>query len=136
LFSYISLGTRDLTRAIAFYDAALAPLGHSQISDYDSDGRSAAWGLDDPGPHLWITEPFDGSPASVGNGTMVSFLAQSRSAVAAFHQAALAQGGTDEGAPGLRPQYGPHFYAAYVRDPDGNKLNAVCYLPDTDSASP
>jgi catechol 2,3-dioxygenase-like lactoylglutathione lyase family enzyme len=136
LFSYISLGTRDLTRAIAFYDAALAPLGHSRISDYDSDGRSAAWGLDDPGPHLWITEPFDGSPASVGNGTMVSFLAQSRSAVSAFHAAALAHGGRDEGAPGLRPQYGPHFYAAYVRDPDGNKLNAVCYLPDTDSASP
>ena len=65
---------------------------------------------------------------------MVSFLAQSRAAVDAFHAAALAHGGTDEGAPGLRPQYGAQFYAAYVRDPDGNKLNAVCYLADTGSA--
>jgi predicted lactoylglutathione lyase len=60
---------------------------------------------------------------------MVSFLAESRAAVDAFHAAALAHGGTDEGAPGLRPQYGPTFYAAYIRDPDGNKLNAVCYRP-------
>jgi catechol 2,3-dioxygenase-like lactoylglutathione lyase family enzyme len=136
LYSYISLGTRNLARAIAFYDAALAPLGHARIDDYDGDRRSAAWGLDDPGPHLWITAPFDGLPASPGNGVMVSFLAKSRAAVEAFHAAALAQGGTDEGAPGLRPQYGPHFYAAYVRDPDGNKLNAVCYLPDTDRQIP
>lgn len=131
MFSYISLGTRDLARAISFYDAALAHLGHARINDYDSEGRSAAWGTDDPGPHLWVTQPFDGSPATVGNGVMVSFLAASRSAVDAFHAAALAHGGTDEGAPGLRTQYGPNFYAAYVRDPDGNKLNAVCYLPDT-----
>jgi catechol 2,3-dioxygenase-like lactoylglutathione lyase family enzyme len=127
MFSYVSLGTRDLDRAIAFYDAALAPLGHARIAEYDPDMTSAAWGTDDPGPHLWITLPFDGKPASVGNGTMVSFLAETRTAVDAFHAAALAQGGTDEGAPGLRPQYGPTFYAAYVRDPDGNKLNAVCY---------
>ncbi len=131
MFSYVSLGTRDLARALRFYDAALAPLGHSRIADDDADDRSAAWGIDDPGPHLWVTEPFDGQPASIGNGTMVSFLAQSPGDVDAFHAAALAHGGTDEGAPGLRPQYGPHFYAAYVRDPDGNKLNAVCYRADT-----
>ncbi|NJS38727.1 MAG: VOC family protein [Rhodobacteraceae bacterium] len=131
MFSYISLGTRNLAQAMPFYDAVLAPLGHQRIDDYDPEDRSAAWGLDDPGPHLWVTEPFDGQPATVGNGTMVSFLAPSRAAVDAFHAAALAQGGSDEGGPGLRPQYGPHFYAAYVRDPDGNKLNAVCYLPAT-----
>lgn len=136
MFSYIALGTGDLDRAIRFYDAALATLGHARIDDYDSDNRSAAWGRDDPGPHLWVTLPFDGAPATVGNGTMVSFLATSRAVVDAFHAAALAHGGIDEGAPGLRPQYGPHFYAAYVRDPDGNKLNAVCYLPDTDPARP
>jgi catechol 2,3-dioxygenase-like lactoylglutathione lyase family enzyme len=130
MFSYVSLGTRDITRATAFYDAVLAQLGHARIAEYDPDGSSAAWGLDDPGPHLWVTEPFDGNPASLGNGTMVSFLAQSRAAVDAFHAAALAFGGHDEGAPGLRAQYGPHFYAAYVRDPDGNKLNAVCYRPE------
>jgi catechol 2,3-dioxygenase-like lactoylglutathione lyase family enzyme len=130
MFSYISLGTDDIARAIRFYDAALAPLGHRRIPDYDPEGHSAAWGLDDPGPHLWLTEPFDGNPASVGNGTMVSFLAETRDAVDAFHAAALAHGGVDEGQPGLRPHYGPHFYAAYVRDPDGNKLNAVCYHPE------
>lgn len=134
MFSYVTLGTRDLARAMRFYDAALAPLGHLRIEDYDPDDRSAAWGLDDPGPHLWVTQPFDGGPATVGNGTMVSFLAETRAAVDAFHAAALAQGGTDEGAPGLRPQYGPQFYAAYVRDPDGNKLNAVCYRADTTAA--
>lgn len=127
MFSYVSLGTSDIARAVTFYDAALAPLGHERIAGYDPEGTSAAWGLDDPGPHLWVTEPFDGRPASVGNGTMVSFLAPSRAAVDAFHAAALAHGGTDEGAPGLRPQYGDDFYAGYVRDPDGNKLNAVCY---------
>ncbi|MBL9075108.1 VOC family protein [Tabrizicola sp.] len=130
MFSYISLGTRDIARAIRFYDAALAPLGHRRIAGYDPEDRSAAWGLDDPGPHLWVTPPFDGQPASSGNGTMVSFLAETRAAVAAFHAAALAHGGSDEGAPGPRPEYGPHFYAAYVRDPDGNKLNAVCYRDD------
>ena len=127
MFSYVSLGTRDLARAMPFYDAVLAPLGHARIDDSDPEDRSAAWGLDDPGPHLWVTEPFDGAAASAGNGTMVSFLAPSRAAVDAFHAAALANGGVDEGSPGLRPQYGPQFYAAYVRDPDGNKLNAVCY---------
>jgi catechol 2,3-dioxygenase-like lactoylglutathione lyase family enzyme len=131
MFSYVSLGTRDLARAMQFYDAVLAPLGHRRIEDYDPDDRSAAWGLDDPGPHLWLTQPFDGAPASAGNGTMVSFLAADRAAVDAFHALALQHGGTDEGAPGLRPQYGAHFYAGYVRDPDGNKLNAVCYQEDT-----
>jgi catechol 2,3-dioxygenase-like lactoylglutathione lyase family enzyme len=127
MFSYVSIGTRNLDRAIAFYDAVMAPLGHARINGYDPDARSAAWGLDDPGPHLWVTLPFDGQPAAPGNGTMVSFLADTRAAVDAFHAAALANGGTDEGAPGPRPQYGPTFYAGYVRDPDGNKLNAVCY---------
>jgi catechol 2,3-dioxygenase-like lactoylglutathione lyase family enzyme len=131
MFSYISLGTADLARAVAFYDAALAPLGHARIFDYDSAGTSAAWGLDDPGPHLWVTEPFDRQPPTAGNGVMVSFLAPTRAAVDAFHAAALANGGRNEGSPGLRPHYGPNFYAAYVRDPDGNKLNAVCYLADT-----
>ena len=131
MFSYISLGTADLARAVAFYDAALAPLGHVRIPDYDSAGTSAAWGLDDPGPHLWVTEPFDRQPPTAGNGVMVSFLAPTRAAVDAFHAAALANGGRNEGSPGLRPHYGPNFYAAYVRDPDGNKLNAVCYLADT-----
>ncbi len=135
MFSYVSLGTQDLARAKVFFDAVLATLGHARIPDSDPDATSAAWGLDDPGPHLWVTQPFDNRPASPGNGTMVSFLATSRAAVDAFHAAALAHGGTDEGVPGVRPQYGATFYAAYVRDPDGNKLNAVCYRAATTSTS-
>ena len=127
MFSYICLGTNDLPCSVAFFDAVLAPLGHTRIAEYDPDETSAAWGLDDPGPHLWVTLPHDGRSAGVGNGTMVSFLAHSRAAVDAFHGAGLAHGGSDEGAPGLRPQYGHGFYAAYLRDPDGTKVNAVFY---------
>ncbi len=135
MFSYVSLGTSDLDRAVRFFDAVLAPLGHARLAEGDAGASSATWGADDPGPHLWVTLPFDGNPVSVGNGAMVSFLAQSRAAVDAFHAAALAHGGTDEGAPGLRPHYGASFYAGYVRDPDGNKLNAVCYRPESRRAA-
>jgi catechol 2,3-dioxygenase-like lactoylglutathione lyase family enzyme len=126
MFSYVCLGTDDINRARAFWDAVLAPLGHGRTPGYDDD-TSSAWGLDDPGPHLWVTRPFDGLATAPGNGGMVSFLAHDRAAVDAFHAAALANGGTSEGPPGLRPQYGAGFYAAYVRDPDGNKANAVAY---------
>jgi catechol 2,3-dioxygenase-like lactoylglutathione lyase family enzyme len=115
----MSADPMDLTDLIKINSDSIGP---------DMGGtNSAAWGLDDPGPHLWITQPFDGQSASSGNGTMVSFLANSRDAVDAFYAAALAHGGSDEGPPGFRPQYGPYFYAGYVRDPDGHKLNAVCY---------
>lgn len=126
MFSYVCLGTDDIARARRFWDAALAPLGQGRTPGYD-DATSSAWGRDDPGPHLWVTLPFDGRAAVPGNGVMVSFIAPDRAAVDAFHAAALAHGGTCEGPPGLRPQYGPGFYAAYVRDPDGNKANAVVY---------
>ena len=128
MFSYVCLGTRDIARARAFWDGVLAPLGIPRVEGYD-DATSSAWGSVDPGPHLWVTQPFDGAPVSVGNGTMVSFLTHSRAAVDAFHAAGLAFGGTDEGAPDLRTQYGPGFYAGYLRDPDGHKLNAVFYEP-------
>jgi len=126
MFSYVCIGTNDVARGRAFWDAVLAPLGIPRVAGYD-DATSSAWGSTDPGPHLWVTEPFDGKTASVGNGAMVSFLARDRASVDAFHAAGLAHGGRDEGAPGLRPQYGPGFYAGYLRDPDGNKLNAVVY---------
>ena len=74
---------------------------------------------------LWVCRPFNELPATAGNGTMVALIARSCKEVDDFHAAALANGGRSEGAPGLRPQYNPDFYAAYVRDPDGNKLAAV-----------
>jgi catechol 2,3-dioxygenase-like lactoylglutathione lyase family enzyme len=121
-FLYLTLGTRDLDRAARFYDAALAPLGMVRRA---TEPDEVGYGLpDDRRTRLWITLPYDGQPATHGNGTMPAFVAPSQHAVDAFHKAAVAAGGTDEGAPGLRP-HGPSFYAAYVRDPDGNKLSAV-----------
>jgi catechol 2,3-dioxygenase-like lactoylglutathione lyase family enzyme len=132
MLSYVYFGTNDLARATRFYDAVLAPLGMKRCVTGDAawDRISAGWGLyEQHGVRelaLWVGAPFDGRPASPGNGNMVAFRAQRWSEVDAFHAAALEQGGRSEGAPGLRPQYDPDFYAAYVRDPDGNKLAAVC----------
>jgi len=126
MISYVMIGTNDLARAARFYDAVMAALGHGRCSP-DPDGTSISWGQDEPGQHVTLSAPFDGGPAGAGNGTMLSLRAASRAQVDAAHAAALAHGGHDEGAPGLRPRYGPGFYAAYMRDPDGNKLNAVCY---------
>jgi catechol 2,3-dioxygenase-like lactoylglutathione lyase family enzyme len=132
MFTYVCFGTDDLPRAVAFYDPVMAALGHQRCdtaSEPDCDGW-VGWGTYvDEGRievALWLCEPFNGQPASVGNGTMVAFAASSWEQVQAFHREALAHGGTSEGEPGLRVHYGPDFYAAYVRDPDGHKLAAVC----------
>jgi catechol 2,3-dioxygenase-like lactoylglutathione lyase family enzyme len=123
---YITLGTNDLARATRFYDAVMPCLGLEQRF---IDEVEAGYGPPAPAPiGLWITKPYNDRPATVGNGSMPALLAPSRAAVDAFHAAGLAAGGTDEGAPGLRP-YAPDFYACYLRDPDGNKLSAVCRSP-------
>jgi catechol 2,3-dioxygenase-like lactoylglutathione lyase family enzyme len=123
MFLYITLGTNDLDRATRFYDPVMATLGLIRACSDASEIGYAAPG--DAHSRLYINRPYDGQPATVGNGSMPALMADSRAAVDAFHQAALAHGGSDEGAPGLRP-YGTAFYACYVRDPDGNKLSAVC----------
>lgn len=132
MFTYVCLGTNDLTRATVFYDATLGALGLSRCDvsgELEWDGW-VGWGTyADQGRQevaLWLGEPFDGQAAKVGNGTMVALRATSWDAIDAFYAAALTHGGTSEGAPGLRPQYNPDFYATYVRDPDGNKLAVVC----------
>ena len=125
MYSHITLGSNDLSKAKEFYDAALAPLGLSAVMEFDG---AVAYGPSiEPGPRLFICTPFDGGAANFGNGTHVALDAPTRAAVDAFHAAAMAQGGSDEGAPGLRPQYTSNYYGAYVRDLDGNKLQAVCY---------
>lgn len=131
MFTYVTLGTnRPLPEAARFYDAVLAPLGLARCAVEDADDSVVGWGLYEADGlrelALWLVRPFDGQPATVGNGTMVAFKATHWAQVDAFHAAALTHGGTSEGAPGLRPQYNPDFYAAYVRDPDGHKLAAVC----------
>lgn len=132
MFTYIMLGSSDLERSKQFYDHALAPLGIARCGPQDDPGweEIAGWGVyEQDGATelaLWLCKPFDGRPASVGNGTMVALKATGWDAVRGFHQAALDNGGSCEGAPGLRPHYADDFFAAYIRDPDGNKLAAVC----------
>lgn len=132
MFTYVCLGTNDLARAKSFYDAALGALGLSRcpMNDPEWERNWAGWGTYRDGGMeeiaLWVCKPFDGQPASAGNGTMVALGAKSWREVQNFHAAGIANGGVCEGAPGLRPQYNPDFYAAYLRDPDGNKLAAVC----------
>lgn len=121
-FLYLTLGSNDIARATRFYDAALAPLGLVRRETEEEEIGYAH--PDDRRIRLWVIRPYNGQAATVGNGTMPALTAPSPAAVDAFHAAAIANGGIDEGAPGLRP-YGPGFYAAYVRDPDGNKLSAV-----------
>ncbi|MDP7546040.1 MAG: VOC family protein [Alphaproteobacteria bacterium] len=123
MFSHVTVGTNDFERATAFYDAVLAILDHARF--VSGDGHV---GYGSPkGNQFWLLSPFDKAAASPGNGCHVAFLAPNRAAVRAFHAAALTQGGSDEGPPGLRPHYHRNYYGAYVRDPDGNKIQAVCH---------
>jgi catechol 2,3-dioxygenase-like lactoylglutathione lyase family enzyme len=132
MFSYITLGTTDPERAAHFYDAVLGVLGHHRC---DTTGEGdwddwIGWGIyEDEGRierALWVCKPFDQARASPGNGVMIAFHASDWRQVRAFHRAALEHGGECQGPPGLRPWYNDDFYAAYVCDPDGNKLAAVC----------
>lgn len=123
MFSHVTLGTNDWVRARPFWIAVMEALGHPIM--FEREG-GIAFG-EATGPKTFIGPAFDGNPASVGNGTHIAFIAKNHATVDAFHAAALAHGGSDEGAPGPRPHYHPYYYGAYVRDPDGNKLQAVCH---------
>jgi len=127
MISYVTLGSNDRAKAKAFYDAALAPLG---LTATYADDEMVGYGPEGGQSQLWVVEPFDGLAASAGNGAMLALAASTRAQVDEVHAAALAAGGHDEGRPGLRERYGPNFYAAYLRDPDGNKLAIVCRTPE------
>lgn len=120
MIGYVTLGTNDMARAGAFYDALLATIGAGRFMESD---RFIAWAVSPTQPSLGVIKPYDQKPASVGNGTMVALVMDSPAKVDAFHRKALELGAKDEGAVGPR---GGGFYAGYFRDPDGNKLNVFC----------
>ncbi|MFQ5348638.1 MAG: VOC family protein [Rhodothalassiaceae bacterium] len=120
MIGYVTLGTNDLERAAAFYDELLGELGAKRMMEGD---RFVAWSNHPERPGLGVIKPYDGQPATVGNGTMVALVVDSRDRVDRIHARALTLGGKDEGAPGIRGGEGSTFYAGYFRDLDGNKLN-------------
>ena len=130
MFSHIMLGTNDLVASRRFYDAVMPTLG---CACHDAGDSYAGYGLqEDMGSGqncLWLGLPADGKAATCGNGTNVALLAETREQVDRFYATALAAGALDEGAQGLRDVH-PHFYAAYIRDPDGHKLVIVCHRVD------
>ncbi|TCT06260.1 VOC family protein [Aquabacter spiritensis] len=122
MIHHLSFGTNDLDRARAFYDPVLAVIG---LRLMNADAQSLDYGA---GTWLFSLErPLDGSPATAGNGAHVAFAVETRDMVAAFHRAGLAHGGRDAGPPGVRPEYDAHYYAAFLFDPDGNKIEAVTF---------
>lgn len=122
MIHHVSVGTRDLARARAFYDPLMSLLG---LRVTLAEPRSINYGTGDT--CFSVELPCDHRAASPGNGVHVAFAARDRSMVRNFHQTALAHGGSDDGAPGLRPEYDANYYGAFVRDPDGNKIEAVTF---------
>lgn len=120
MIGYVTLGTDQLERAAAFYDALLGVIGATR---YMEGERFVAWAVAPNQPSLGVIRPYNGQPATVGNGTMVALVVDSKDKVDALHAKALELGGSNEGAPGPR---GEGFYAGYFRDLDGHKLNAFC----------
>ncbi|MEM1372991.1 MAG: VOC family protein [Pseudomonadota bacterium] len=116
----INIGVDDYEKARKFYDAILLPLGYSVTQD--ADGLEYLLTAEPKAVDIYVTRPFDGRPASVGNGSMIAFEAAEQAQVRALHAAGLAAGGTNEGDAGFRPTYSPDFYVGYLRDPQGNKI--------------
>jgi len=129
MLDHVGFAVEDAARSRSFYEQALAPLGITLVMTATPDqtvsgGTAHGFGSDGK-PYFWI-----GDNERVGEGTHVAFEAQTRAEVDAFHAAALAAGGTDHGAPGLRPHYHPNYYAAFVLDPDDLNVEAVCHRPE------
>lgn len=121
MFDHVSIGVADIARARKFYDAAFKPLGYTRLSDGDT-----SLGYGDKAVGLWIGAASKPVKADMESGLHFCFAAKDRAAVDAFHAAALEAGGKDNGKPGLRADYGPKYYAAFVVDPDGYRIEAYC----------
>ncbi|MBT8077149.1 MAG: VOC family protein [Gammaproteobacteria bacterium] len=121
MIGYVTLGTNDMEKAAGFYDALLKQLGAKRVMSGDT---FIAWGTDMASPSVSVIKPYDGKPATVGNGVMVAIVVDSNDKVDSMHAKAMELGAQDEGAPGDR---GNGFYAGYFRDLDGNKLNTFCF---------
>jgi catechol 2,3-dioxygenase-like lactoylglutathione lyase family enzyme len=124
MIDHVSIGVRDIGAARRFYDAALAPLGYICLSAGDG---SLGYGRD--APAFWVNRAEHPVPADPASGLHICFAAPTRASVDAFHAAALAAGGRDNGGPGLRPDYDPGYYAGFVVDPEGYRIEAYCGRP-------
>jgi catechol 2,3-dioxygenase-like lactoylglutathione lyase family enzyme len=129
---HVSVGVTNMKRSKAFYDEVLTPLGMSAVMPVEVGGQlvGVGYGNDPRKPSFWIQFPINGQPASMGNGVHIAFTAKTRAEVDAFFLAAMDQGGVEDGRPGLRSEYHPDYYGAFVRDPDGNKVEACCHTHD------
>jgi catechol 2,3-dioxygenase-like lactoylglutathione lyase family enzyme len=128
MIDHVGFPVKDYAKSMAFYRATLAPLGYGLIMEVPGDkteshAAAAGFGVDGK-PDFWI-----GGEGGLTGVLHIAIVAKSRAAVDAFHQAAIANGGGDNGAPGLRPHYHPNYYAAFVIDPDGHNIEAVCHAP-------
>ena len=131
MIDHVSIGVANMARDKTFYDAALEPLGMAAVYPVEIGGRLVGVGYGAPNkPSFWVQLPVNGQPASLGNGMHIAFRAETRAAVDAFYLAALAQGGVEDGPPGIREDYHPNYYAAFVRDAEGNKIEAVCHAAE------
>jgi catechol 2,3-dioxygenase-like lactoylglutathione lyase family enzyme len=129
MLHHVSIGVAGVERAAEFYDAVLGALGYKRTAQYLPYAIAYGEGVSE----FWIQLPHDNNPPKPGNGAHYGFTASSQDAVHRFHETALANGGTDDGAPGPRPQYGPDYYGAFVIDPFGNKIEATFIARDARS---
>ena len=120
MLDHLSIRVSDYAKSKRFYESALAPLGYGVVMEFGGSGAGLGAGGK---PDFWI------SPGEVSGPVHIAFASPDRATVAAFHEAALAAGGTDNGAPGLRTEYHPNYYGAFVFDPDGHNIEAVCHRP-------